>query len=731
MTKRIICLLILVSSFSNFAKADGGMWLPFLMKNEQFAKMRKAGLKLSAEEIYSVNQACLKDAIIGLTTQGSDVLRSFATGSFVSDKGLIITNYHSIMNYVARFTTEDNNFLKHGYWASKPSEESRLRDLMVKKLVRMEDITEEIKKGTEGLTGSEYVKKINENGAKIADKVTKGTNLKVRLQTLFANNQYIMSVYQLFKDVRLVAAPPTVISRFGGTTDNWNWPRFTGDFAFLRVYAGDKNQPKNYNIKNVPYKPQSKLKISLKGVEENDFTMVMGYPSNTNFYIPSFGIKANIEERDVILAKMQGTKYNIIKNEIAENPHLLMRYSTTLSAISNSYIKNKGEILGARRTDLVNIKTQEDEAFQRWADSSPSRKAKYGKVLDNMRNVYKSLSVYNYAYDLLSQAGLNGAEIVPYIGKFEKLIIMHTSKKPLKVKQEKNERKRLIGLTKQFFRNWSYTIDRKIYSKMLTYYYANAPKEFYSADVVKYIKDYNGNVDSLINDMFANSIFTKEKAVLDFLNSDNQDVVGLMYGDPLYKTSISFYKIFVNRINRDRVQLQRKMLKDHKLYVEGLLEMNNGKTLPPDANGSFRYAYGHVMGAEPEDAVSYRYYTTLDGLVEKSINNSDNYEYDLSPRLKKLYERKDFGKFAAKDGKIHTSFLTNTQTAAGNSGSPVLNAKGELVGINFDRIWQGVISDFRYDPNGRNISVDIRYIMYLLKDYAPNRYVFDEIPLED
>lgn len=726
----MLCIIIVVIAIGK-VRADEGMWLPILLKNQKFAEMRKKGLKLSAEEIYSVNQACLKDAVIGLVTEGPDNLASFCTASFVSDQGLLITNFHCIMSYIERFSTPQNDFLKYGYWASKREEESLCRGLMVKQLVRMEDVTARMMEGTEGLSGDEYVRKVNENGKKLAEEVKKEKNLEMRVQSLFANNQYVMSVYRLFKDVRMVAAPPMAISKFGGLSDNWGWPRHTGDFAFLRVYVNENNESRAYNQKNVPYKPTNYLKISLKGVKEDDFAMVLGYPASTRQYVPSFGLQAIIEGQNAAKVKIRGEKLAILKQEMEENPELRLRYSTRISSISNSYLKWKGEIQGVRRMGLIEKKEAEEQAFQQWVEASPERKAEYGSVLNDMREVYKELSEYNLANDYFSEAGLNGAEIVPFIGKFEKLVAMYNGRKPVKEASQKNESKRLIGLTKQFFGNWSYEIDRKTFRNMLVRYYEGMPAKFHAEVMIKYLQQYDGDVEKLSQDIFAKSIFTKEQDLLTFLESGKENGVKVITEDPLYQLSISYYRIFVERIARQRGAWQTKMVPLYKSFQKGMLEMNRDKILYPDANGSLRVAYGKVCGGEPEDGLSYRYYTTLDGMYDKYLNHPDDEEYLMPKKMQKLYQSKEFGRYADHEGKLRVCFMTNVHTTSGNSGSPVVNARGELVGINFDRIWQGVASDYQYDPDiCRGIAVDIRYILFVLEKYAPFSYVFDEISIK-
>ena len=324
-----------------------------------------------------------------------------------------------------------------------------------------------------------------------------------------------------------------------------------------------------------------------------------------------------------------------------------------------------------------------------------------------------------------------GAEIVPFIGNFEKLVAMYNGRKPVKEASQRNESKRLIGLTKQFFGNWSYEIDRKTFRNMLVRYYEGMPMKFHTEVMEKIIKQYGGDIEKLSQDLFANSIFTKQQGLLDFLESDKADGIKVITEDPLYQLSINYYRVFVERISRQRGAWQVKMLPLYKIFQEGMLEMKRDQVLYPDANGSLRVSYGTVRGCEPEDGLSYRYYTTMDGMYDKYLNNPDDLEYFLPKKMRELYQKQDYGRYADKEGRLRVCFLTDAHTTSGNSGSAVVNAKGELVGINFDRLWQGVASDFCYDENiCRNIVVDIRYILFVLEKYAPFSYVFDEIRIE-
>src|SRR3989339_53876 len=389
--KRLLIIILSITFLSNFkAKADEGMWLPLLLKEQKFAEMRKMGLKLSTEEIYSINKACVKDAVIGLMGEGAN-LRSFGTASFISGSGLIITNYHVVLSYIERFSTAKNDFLKYGYWAKNPTEESLCRGLQMKQLIRMEDVTDAILQGTEGLTGSEKLDKIDQNGKEIAKSATKGTRYEVRMQSLFGNSQYIMNVYAVYRDIRMVAAPPFSIGKFGGNQDNYSWPRHTGDFAILRVYSNKENRPSSYSVKNVPYRPAYYLPVSLKGIKERDFVLVAGFPGSTKEYIPSFALDKIIYGENVHKVGIRKEKIEILNSAIDENPELKFRYTTKLSSVENSYLRWRGEIMGVTKMDLVNKKRVEEESFNRWVAADSDRVAKYGGVLSRMEELYEEV----------------------------------------------------------------------------------------------------------------------------------------------------------------------------------------------------------------------------------------------------------------------------------------------------------------------------------------------------
>lgn len=729
MKRFFLAIVSLLFIFPNLTKADEGMWLPLLLKNEKYAEMRKMGLKLSAEEIYSVNQACLKDAVVGLMGEGTN-LRSYGTASFVSEDGLLITNYHVVLSHIERFSTEENDFIKYGYWAGSKDQESLCRGLQIKQLVRMEDVTERMLEGTDGLTGVEKQNKINENGKQIADEATKGTKYEVRMQALFGNSQYIMNVYVVYKDVRMVAAPPFALGKFGGNTDNYRWPRHTLDFSVLRVYANENNDPANYSTKNVPYKPKHYLPISSNGVKENDFVMVMGFPGSTRQYIPSFALEKIIYDETAEKVAITRDKMNVLKNAIEEDPSTKFRYTNRLSSVGNNYLRWSGEVMGVNRMGLVSQKQKEEKEFRAWVAKKTSRIEKYGDILDRIEEHYKRVAVYNLANTFFLEAGINGSEIVPFIGKFEKLVAMY-NRQNVNLAKANREASNLVKLTDQFFRNWSYEVDRKMFRNLTYRYYQKMQPQFQAEELVKTIHKYEGDIELLSNEVFKNSIFTNKEKLIAFLESESRDVEEHIKNDELYQIAIGYYRINVDKIARQRTDLQRELIDLQSIYLAGLLEMSGKKALYPDANNSQRVSYGQVVGTNAEDGLSYYPFTTFEGALAKYMNNNDDEEFYLPKKLRDVYSTGNIKQYLTKDDKLITNFLTNAHTTSGSSGSPVINGKGELVGLNFDRIWQGVASDYRYSTEtSRSISVDIRYVLLVLEKYAPNNYVFNELSIK-
>ncbi len=719
----LLLILILAPSLH----AAEGMWVPLNIQ-QNIKQMQKAGLKLSAEDIYSINKACLKDAVVGLTNTDQD-FDSFCSASFISDNGLVITNYHPVIRFLEMFSSKENDFLKYGYWATKNQEESNCFGLQVSQLVQMVDVTDELLAHTDSLDGQKKTNVINERGKRITTKYTKGTNLKAQIVSFMGGNQYIMSIYKVYKDVRMVAAPPMTLGKFGGDEENWKWPRETADFSLLRVYVDKNNEPAAYSKENVPLKGNAFLPISLSGVKENDFVMTMGFPAHTKLYIPSFAVDYMEKIELPAKIKIRGDKLNVIKQALEANSDIKFRYTARINSIANNYLRWQGELAGLKKMNLTQQKIQEEKELTQWINGDSKRKEKYGDIVEKQRAIYDKLVPYKVADIYFNEAGINGAEIVPFTGKFEKLIQMFNRKK-VNSKAVEGEAQRLLPLADQFFKNWDFEVDREIYRDMFYLYFKNVDPKFVSASMRDALAAYNGDVDLYSKAAFENSIFTHKERVEKFLQNVDSTSVKSLLNDPVYKLSLNYYKVYTEKVANQMRMLQKDQADLYQLYMEAIAENKKGQLLPPDANQTQRLTYGQVVGATPLNGVKYEYKTTIDGLFEKNIIHSDNQDYYVPKKLRELYDKKDFGKYGTKQT-LQTCFLTDCHTSSANSGSPVLNANGQLVGLNFDRIVEGVASDYKYLPElSRNIVVDVRYVLFLLDKYSPSKYVLNEVKID-
>lgn len=723
----LIALILLI--IDTPAKADEGFWVPSLLSKHRIEQMKKQGFKLSKEDIYSINQKCIKDAVVGLSSEGMG-LKNFCTASFVSDKGLLVTNYHCVMRYIEQYSNREHDLLANGYWADTTTRELRCFELKVNQLVEIRDVTKELTAGLEKLPADEFNKQLDIRGKELVAKATKGTKLEGGISSFMGGNQYLMALYKVFQDVRLVGVPPISVGKFGGDSDNWQWPRHTGDFAFLRVYANDNNNPMTWRSSNKPYKPNHFLPISAKGVSENDFAMVVGFPSSSRRYIPSFALEQIVKDDNVHRIAIREAKMKIMTEAMAENPNVKFRYTTRMSSMMNQLLKWKGELNGVAVNGIDKNRKAEEQELAAWIEASPERKAKYGNVIDSLREKYKIVSLYNRADLYFNEAGINGAEVVPYAGKFEKLVSIVKSGRKSSAKAAEGEAKHLKTLLPQIYSNWDLQIDQKVFGKLLGMYYKNLPKHFHPEFMSEVAEKYQGDFDRFAADAFKASILPDSAKVSAFLDSVGTRGIDILTNDPIYKMSIGLYMTNVNKIIRQRSKAQDNLNADYTRFVGAIAEMRGAENLYPDANSTMRIAYGKVKGVSPNDGLTYSYLTTADGIYEKRLKNPDNSDYAMPARLKKLVEEKDFGKYF-KGEKLPVCFLTNVHTSSGNSGSPVIDAKGRFVGINFDRIWQGVYSDYQYtDSYCRNICVDSRYILFFLEKFAKSDYILNELVIK-
>ncbi len=710
MKRLLLSLAVLLTSAMAFA--GEGMWIPMLLQyNEK--EMQEMGMRITADDIYSINHSSLKDAIV--------LFGGGCTGEIVSDYGLLFTNHHCGYDWIQRHSSVEHDYLTDGFWAYDRSQELPCPGLTVTILREMRDVTEQVLfEVTEEMTEEKRQATITENMKRIIAEVEKTTDYKVSIKPFFLGNEYYLLLNEVFTDIRLVGCPPSNIGKFGGDTDNWVWPRHTGDFSIFRVYADKDGHPAEYSADNVPYKPVQHLQISLKGADEGDFAFVFGYPARTSEYLPAVAVDQEANVIDPIAVRLRGEILDIYNTYQEQDRKVRIQYASKHAGLGNGWKKWMGVTEGINRFHGVEKKRFYEESFQEWCLGSRLRYL-YINLLKNFEAKYKELEPYKVAYTYLTNAGLN-IEIIGFAGNFNKL-----SEVTKETPQEEVD-KMLASLKKasaEFFKNYHQPIDEEVARAMLTEYLQNQPADF-RPDFLNDIADVNAYVAML----FEKSMFTDEEKVNDLIDNFKPIKAKKLQKDPAlvaYQSMIRFYREEINPkmkpINDELAQMQR-------LYMKGQMLMEPDKRFSPDANFTLRVTYGKVEGFRPQDGKNYRHFTTLEGIMEKE--NPEIYDYVVEPKLKQLYNNKDYGRYADKDGSMHVAFTASVHTTGGNSGSPILNADGQLLGLNFDRCWEGTMSDLVYDPSiCRNISVDIRYVLFIIDKFAGARNLIAELDIAE
>ena len=710
MKKLHLLIVLLVSSMMAFA--GEGMWIPMLLQyNEK--EMQEMGMRITAEDIYSINHSSLKDAIV--------LFGGGCTGEIVSDYGLLLTNHHCGYDHIQKHSSVEHDYLTDGFWAMDRSQELPCPGLSVIFLREMRDVTDQVLKHvTEDMSEEKRQATIDKSIKEIIAEVEKQTNYKVSIKPFFLGNEYYLLLNEVYTDVRLVGCPPSNIGKFGGDTDNWVWPRHTGDFSVFRVYADKNGHPADYNVKNIPYTPAKHLEISLKGAEEGDFAFVFGYPARTSEYLPAVAVDQEANVIDPIAVDLRGKILDIYNTYQEKDRKVRIQYASKHAGLGNGWKKWMGVTEGINHFHGVEKKRFYEELFQEWCYASRQRYL-YINLLKNFEEKYKELEPYRVAYTYLSNAGLN-IEIFSFAGNFNRL-----SQVTKETPQEDIDKMvaSLKNATAAFFKDYYQPIDEEVARTMLTEYLNNQPANFRPS----FLNDID-DVDAYVEKLFKKSMFADETKVNEFLDGFKASKAKKLQKDPAlqaYQSMISFYRDEVNpkmsAINADLAGLQR-------LYMKGQMLMEPEKRFSPDANFTLRVTYGKVEGFKPQDGKKYRHFTTLEGIMEKE--NPDIYDYVVEPKLKDLYRKKDYGRYADKDGTMHVAFTASVHTTGGNSGSPILNADGRLLGLNFDRCWEGTMSDLVYDPDiCRNISVDIRYVLFIIDKFAGAKHLVDEMTIVD
>jgi hypothetical protein len=730
MLKKIIFSLVIVLLFARPITADEGMWLPILLKQLNESDMQAKGLKLSAEDLFSINKSSLKDAIVHFG--------GGCTGEVISPEGLMLTNHHCGYGQIQSHSSVEKDFLTHGFWAMKRSEELPNPGLTATFIISMEDVTKKVLEGTfSGMKESERDSTIARNIKRIEKEAAAGTHYEARIRPFFHGNEYYMFITETFRDVRLVGAPPSSIGKFGGDTDNWMWPRHTGDFAVFRIYANKENKPADYSPENVPFIPRHFFPINLKGVEEGDFTMVYGFPGRTNQYLTSYAVDQIMNISNPARIKIRTTRLNIWDKDMKQSDVVRIQYAAKYASVSNYHKKWIGENRGLKKLDAIETKRNFENNFIERLEANADQKAAYGKVLGEYKGIYDRINVLQKPFDYFSEAAM-AVEVLRYANNFLQLAELAEKADATKEEREAAVTKLRTG-SKGFFKDYNAPTDQKIFASLLKMYYEDVDPAFHPAAFADLQKKYKGDFNNWAQDVFTRSVFVseaksdallaaEEKAIRSTGNFSKKFIASLN-ADPAYALLKSFVELYrnkilpeytelnlqINRLNRTWMQAQREVVPDAKKYY-------------PDANSTLRITYGKVNGYKPMDGVAYIYYTTLSGIMEKEDPNND--DFIVHERLKELYQKKDFGQYADSNGEIRVAFIASNHTTGGNSGSPVLDANGYLIGTNFDRTWESTMSDIMYDPDRvRNITVDIRYTLFVIDKFAGAKHLIEEMKI--
>ncbi len=718
MKNRILALLLTIALPFRVLLAGEGMWLPLLLQALNEAEMQSMGMKMTAEDIYSVNRGSLKDAIVHFG--------GFCTASLISPEGLLLTNHHCGYGAIQDHSTLEHNYLEDGFWARNKGEELMNPGLTATLIVRIEDVTAKVLRGLSDQMDPETRQAlIDKNIAYVRKYIQKEDWQDVSVKPFFHGNQYFAFVTVTYRDVRLVGAPPSSIGKFGADTDNWIWPRHTGDFALFRIYAGPDNLPADPSPENVPYRPKHFLPISLDGVEEGDFTLVFGFPGRTSQYLPAVAVDQIARAIDPTRIEIRDVTLKLWDEAMRRDPQVKIQYASKFASLANGWKKWQGEVLGLKKSDAVGKKRREEALFAEQVAARPDWQARYGHILPTFERLYAQAEPLEVAQTRYYETITRNIEALRVASYLRRLLRTWQHNGP---EAYAAYRDRLADYLEGFYEDYRPELDRRVFAQQMALYFEKGDSLLINDRIRQYLSEGGGTFEAWAQTLYQASLLPKGRQLLELLQEgEGEKVVATIESDPAYQLFLALETQYQQAVGNALQPLKKEIDELMRLYMRAQMEVFAHKRFYPDANGTLRVSYGQVQGYYPRDGVHYLAQTWLEGVMEKYVPG--DYEFDLPEKLRQLFARKDYGPYG-QDGRMPVCFIGSNHTTGGNSGSPAIDAHGNLIGLNFDRVWEGTMSDLHYDIRlCRNIMVDIRYVLFLIDKFAEAHWLIEEMKL--
>jgi hypothetical protein len=696
------------------AKADEGMWLPYSLNGQNLAEMQAMGCKLTAEQIFSFNQPSIKDAIVQFG--------GGCTGEIISPEGLLLTNHHCGLSYVQKHSSVEHDYLTDGFWANDKSQELPNPGLSVLFLNLVEDVTEAVLQGlTAETTEAEREELVGKNIRQL-EKDRKGDR-KVRVEVVpfYSGNQYILFEYDEYKDVRLVCCPPWGIGKFGADTDNWTWPRHKGDFNIFRVYTAPDGSPADYNPDNIPMKSKWYLPINLDGVKPGDYAMILGYPGSTDRYSTSYTVKNVIEEEGPSIIDCRTTKLNNYRKHMDANQEVFIKYASKQASVSNYWKYYIGQVKQLKRNHVYERRLAQEQDFMNWVNADPARKAEYGNIFDGIKQKWQILDEIEKSFTYHREAGWNGGEAIAFCRRFMRINKMF---------EDKAEKEDIIAAAEKmqpsveaFFKDYDMPLDQDVTTALLNLFYKNVSSDLMPSEILRIGQENNGDFSAWVAKAYEKSVFTDQARLEKWIKKPKS-----LDKDPIYALTMNIIDSY-QEIYARYEEAQNLGNAGERLYMKGLMEMQSDRNFYPDANFTMRLTYGTVEPYKAADAVNYNYYTTMDGVMAKYVPG--NWEFDIPKDVRDLVANKDYGRYANENGELVVNFITTNDITGGNSGSPVIDGEGNLIGLAFDGNWEAMSGDLSFENKvQRTICMDARYLLWCIEKVGKCDNIIKELVIK-